>query len=261
MERKLIAIHAVAHDLSDVVIVGRDAALLHGIPLLGRIETDVSILSRRSGGSRRRNGLVERRFAQPLLLDIIDGIVTTSIVDTVLDIARTSRDPRAGIIALDHTLHRVERAGGDPEAMRAALDARRREFGGGRGTASAKRLIAFADAGAESPLESISRLVIEQAGLPTPVLQKTWRLADGRQARTDFYFEQADVVGEADGMEKYSLGPGPRDEAILNSTQAEKERDELLRACGSRTTHWTWLDAWTVSPLLRKLRLAGVRPR
>lgn len=261
IDRKLVRIRAVAADLADPVIVGRDAARVHGIPLLGHVEENVSILSRREGGSRRRGGITERRFALPLQVEEVDGIPVTSIVDTVLDVVRFAREEREGIVALDHVLRREMREDRDPESLRATIDARRREFGGGRGTASSKRLIAFADPLAESPLESISRHAIDRAGFPPPVLQKVWRLPGGRGARSDFYFEAANVIGEADGDAKYSLGPGSPEEAVLRAAKAERERDELLRALGPLTTHWTWADAWARTPLVTKLLRAGVRRR
>jgi hypothetical protein len=67
----------------------------------------------------------------------------------------------------------------------------------------ARRVVAFADARAESPLESISRLRMREHGVPAPEPQvEIW--IDGRFAgRVDFYWDEYGVIGEADGWGKY----------------------------------------------------------
>ncbi|WP_460604458.1 type IV toxin-antitoxin system AbiEi family antitoxin domain-containing protein [Jatrophihabitans fulvus] len=85
------------------------------------------------------------------------------------------------------------------------------------GSAAARRALVEADAAAESPLESISRLRMIDAGLPTPHLQPPITTRGGVfLGRPDFYWEHAGVIGEADGMVKY--------DGVVGSLVAEKKR-------------------------------------
>jgi hypothetical protein len=95
--------------------------------------------------------------------------------------------------------------------------------------------VRLADARAESPLESVSRLVLRWAGLPTPDLQVTLFDEYGVPVgRGDFYWDEFGVVGEADGRTKYD------DRSVLTREKLRQERLEDLRAVVCR---WGWDDA------------------
>jgi hypothetical protein len=104
----------------------------------------------------------------------------------------------------------------------------------------------LSDGRSESPLESISRLVLAWLGLPKPDLQPVILDQYGRPlGRLDFYWDEFGVAGEADGRSKYVS------RAVLT---AEKERQELLEDCGLVFVRWGW-DAPTSLPHLLKARV------
>jgi hypothetical protein len=90
----------------------------------------------------------------------------------------------------------------------------------------------FSDGGSESVGESRSRVALDRAGLPPPVLQ--WKVTDRDGeliGRTDFGWPQLRTVGEFDGRVKYGrlLRPGQQPgDAVF----AEKLREDRLRDQG-----------------------------
>jgi very-short-patch-repair endonuclease len=80
----------------------------------------------------------------------------------------------------------------------------------------------------ESPLESFSFGQMVLYGLPLPQLQVRIRTPEGDMF-PDFLWEEAMVIGEADGMGKYRT---PQD------LRAEKGRQEVLEAMGYRVVRW-----------------------
>jgi hypothetical protein len=100
-----------------------------------------------------------------------------------------------------------------------------------RGLQRARDVIAFSDSRAESVLESLSRAVFHQAGLPPPDLQ-VWVGDDGEViGRVDFLWRRYRTIGEADGAFKYQTPDRAR---------AQLDRDARLRAVGYEVVHFTW---------------------
>lgn len=111
------------------------------------------------------------------------------------------------------------------------------ERGVGRpGNGDARRVVEFADGGAESPGESRSRVALRRAGFPAPVLQH--RVIG---TRTDFYWEEFATVAEFDGRIKYGrlLRPGQEPgDAVFE----EKRREDALRDEGLKVARWVWAE-------------------
>jgi hypothetical protein len=108
------------------------------------------------------------------------------------------------------------------------------------------RALKLADGRAESPLESISRLLFPMLGLPVPNIQQTIFDRSGRLiGRADYYWDEFGVVGEADGRTKYS------DRTVLTR---EKERQEEFEDLGLVVARWGWEHA-TVRRHVLKARL------
>ncbi|KQQ03964.1 MULTISPECIES: hypothetical protein [unclassified Rathayibacter] len=235
------------------VLVGESAALLHGIPLIDGLDSRVHVLARAGVGSRSRDAVRERAFAIAPEEVLVDGVVVSSIIDTVVDVTRCSGF-RRGVVAVDHVLHGEAVAARDPEVMRDRLTERLSRFGSARGVRKAREVIAFADARAESPLESVSRVEMAVAGLPAPRLQHVWTLPGGGRAVTDFDWPEHGLVGEADGRAKYSLGASGVTESIFR----EKRRENALRLLGPRVVRWEWKDAIAGAPLISLLLAAGL---
>jgi hypothetical protein len=86
---------------------------------------------------------------------------------------------------------------------------------------------------AESPLESLTRLCVLDAGLPPPQLQaRIVDPADGWSCRVDMLWRQQRVVLEADGRVKYT------DAELWH----EKRRQHRLERLGYRVVRAIWAD-------------------
>jgi very-short-patch-repair endonuclease len=71
---------------------------------------------------------------------------------------------------------------------------------GGRGCARARKVLPVADPRSESPMESVVRWLVIEAGLPHPELQYVVRDAAGAfLARADFAWPERKVLVEFDG--------------------------------------------------------------
>jgi hypothetical protein len=209
----------------DAVASHVTAAALWGIPTLGRQDPRTHVTRpRRNQGTLRDYPGVDLHHAAlpPDQVTVRNGVRLTTPARTVLDLART-QPFRAAVVAADAAL----RAGCTRDELLAVLKACR----GWPGTRQARRVIAFADWRAESPLESISRVAFYQYGLPTPLLQAVI----GGYARADFLWQKHRVIGEADGMSKYT------DPDVLRS---EKSREEDFARMGFTVFRWTWRDAY-----------------
>ena len=151
------------------------------------------------------------------------GVPLTSVPRTVIDLARTL--PFAeGVAVADSALH----AGLATKAGLAVVIADCPRW---RGLQRAREVIAFSDARAESVLESLSRAVFCQAGLPPPDLQ-VW-VGDDEEiiGRADFLWRRYNTIGEADGAMKYQTPARAR---------TQLERDARLRTAGYEVVHFTW---------------------
>lgn len=148
--------------------------------------------------------------------DVVDasGIRVTSPERTALDCARFL--PRLeAVAALDQFLRR----GVDP----AALTERAAVLAGRRNVARLRAVLDAADAGAESPGESWTRVLVLDAGLPRPATQVPVRLPGGRLAYLDMGVEGYATGIEYDGEEHHTGG--------LNEAH-DAERRRRLREAG-----------------------------
>jgi hypothetical protein len=251
---------AVAQQRPGVVFAGFTAAVLSRMPIVGAVPRDVVVLASGTSG-RRRNGVVEivRQTGPPIVTD--DGIAVTSPVDTLIEVART-RPLLTALTMADAALW-LPRFGTAPPAMtidelRGALEARQ-PFPGSRMVAA---VLDRASPHAETPLETLSRLRIEELGFPRPELQLLVTRPRGRgSAFLDFAWPDHGVWGEADGAGKY-LGSaaveGDR-RSPAEIVRDEKERENDVRsATGWTCGRWDWDEAWSGGPLRRILLRAGL---
>ena len=98
---------------------------------------------------------------------------------------------------------------------------------------SRAELLAAADearAGAQTVLETFSRLALIEQQLPEPLLQHAFHDDRGLIGYVDMWWPDLNVVGEADGAAKY------QDRADLVN---EKKREDRLRALGVGVVRWT----------------------
>jgi hypothetical protein len=241
-----IAARAVAANYPAGVVSHRSAALLQGIPIVGALPA-VPEITVPPGSNTNLSGVhVHRAQLRRHDRRLIGGTAVTSPARTLVDLGR-SRPVRTAVAALDAAL----RSGAVREHELVDVLQFCWNWPGIR---RAQRAVDAADALAESPLESISRLAIHDLGLPKPALQVTLLDQFHRfAARADFYWDEFGVVGEADGGSKYDSRP------VLT---AEKERQERLEELGLVVARWGWREPTRTPGVLgRRLELAFERGR
>jgi hypothetical protein len=244
-----LKIAAAARCLAEGTYFGHEsAAVLHGLPLLtGRLGEVVAV--RTGGGHGNITDTLHARRATlgPDDVTRVDGWPVTSLERTIADLTRRLPFPEAVMVA-DAGL----RTGADLAMVGeyAAV---------GRGCRMARQVLDFASPLAESAGESLSRVRMQQAGLPLPELQHEFVSEAGTWlARLDFWWPWCRVAGEFDGMVKYGrlVQPGRTVEDVIRD---EKRREQRLVDAGVRVIRWTWPDLWDGSLAVR-LRRALVGP-
>lgn len=234
------------------VVSGPSAAVRHGLPVWGVPLTTVHVT--RDGASGGRGGPRLRVHASPLSADeVVDvrGIATTSVARTVVDVARTAPFETAVAVA-DAALHRHLVT---PDRLRDAVLAACGRHGVGR----ARAVVAFADARADGPGESRSRVRMARLHVASPVLQHP--VLDERGHRigvVDFWWPDHGVVGEFDGRGKYGRRGRPG-ESAADTVVREKQREDALRSRpGVRTVvRWTWDDLEDFAAVAHRLPRAA----
>lgn len=199
----------------------------------------------------RSSGLVTRHVG-----DVDETVDTgelslTPIARTVIDLARTEELPDA-VAAADHALHHrlCTRADLVAELERVPV--------GARGRARAALVVDFAEPGAMSVGESMSRVQMFRLNVPRPRLQVRVEDDVGLVGYCDFGWEG--VMGEFDGRTKYGVEEGATSEQVAEVLWREKRREDRIRATGRRMARWVWADAARPSQLVRILGAQGIRP-
>jgi hypothetical protein len=118
------------------------------------------------------------------------GVTVTSPSRTWIDLA--SAVPPAALLAVTDQML----AAGFPQDEFPAI---LRRSAGRRGVAVARRVATRGDAKAGSPMESVLRWLILEAGLPEPVLQHVVRTPDGFAGQVDLAWPEQRVMVEFDG--------------------------------------------------------------
>ncbi|KGN37242.1 hypothetical protein [Knoellia subterranea] len=218
---------------------------------------DVSVFGR----SAHSSGLVRRHCLDaddaldpddPDAFEIVDGLLVTPLVRTIVDLARTE-DPRDAVAAADHALHHDLCTTADLTTELARVPA------GARGRAKAAFVVRFAEPGAMSVGESLSRVQMYRLGLPRPQLQVPVADADGVIGIGDFWWERERVVGEFDGRKKYKVTEDMTPEEAGQTLWNEKRREDRIRATHRRMARWGWDDAMSPMRLVARLADQGVQ--
>jgi len=213
-----------AHDLTVWVDKRRsdrppiDAVWLTRPPGRGRIESGPEIVVRRTALAATD-------------VRVVRGLPCTTPARTAIDLARMLPF-REAVVVLDRALARAV-----PRETLAEMSGRQANW---PGAASARRALAFADGRAESPLESLARVVFAEGGLPVPVLQgEIWDRDDWSTARVDFCWPDRWVIAEVDGMAKYEADTveGRR---VLR--RRDHTREQYLGDLGFEVVRFTWED-------------------
>lgn len=121
-------------------------------------------------------------------------------------------------------------------------------------------VLSAASAASESPGESISRAIMLAAGFPVPELQVEFAYGPHRVDRVDFYWPELGLVGEFDGMGKYTDPGMLRGRSVEEVLREERERTRRLEARGLRVIRWDWPVIMDPSEFIGLLMAAGLRP-
>lgn len=223
------------------------AAALHKLALLHRHPVDVFHVTVPHGVNvTRMTGCRLHRARAPLKTVVSAGLPLTTLSRTVLDVARLG-DLRSGVVCADSALARRRDLDLQTELLRCY---------GWPGYRCAARVVSLADGRAESPLESLARLVWREAGLPEPVLQASIHVGGSFLGRVDFLWRKQRVIVEVDGLAKYAE-PG--------ELAREKQRQNRLLLAGYVVLRFTWADIVNrphecAATVHRALASAEVRP-
>ncbi|MFN2522833.1 MAG: hypothetical protein ABR614_05925 [Mycobacteriales bacterium] len=213
--------------------------MVHDLPMLGKAPGAPVLTSQSPGSSRSR--LLKVATLPATERTSVGGIRVTTADRTVVDIARRASF-RTSVVTADAAL----RAGLPAGVLRATAE-RWATWPYGRRPVD---VAAFADARAESPLESIGRVALHHQGVEPPELQVEVWLGGRLLGRVDHLWERHHCVGEADGMGKYDA-PG--------ALRAEKQRQEALEQAGFVVVRYDWDDAYRrASELADRVRAAFV---
>jgi hypothetical protein len=236
-----------------LVFGGASAAAMWRLPRLSAWPAIPEVVDRHAAGGRSPTAL-HRRSTGRVEIDVVDGVMVTSLLETVLALARFELFSDA-LTATDAALRGFEVNGRKVGVESGMLAARLRDLARHRGVARARAVLDFADAGAESPGESLSRIQMDRLGVVPPTLQQEFR-DDLGLMRVDFWWPVHRVVGEFDGLTKYLRDPHGRSpqEVVIQ----EKLREDRLRALGLRVIRWTWTEARNAEALRRHLAPAGL---
>jgi very-short-patch-repair endonuclease len=200
------------------VISHRSGAALLGLPVLHRpAHPGLTATIPATSGARRNVTVYRARLPVGDRAEWF-GAPVTIVARTIVDLARVDR--LQGLVAADAALH---------ERLVTTADLARQLGGcaGWPGAARARDVLAAASSLAESPLETLTRLCLLDAGLPSPELQ----VRIGRD-RVDMLWRDERVVVEADGRMKY------RDDELWT----EKRRQERIERLGFRVVRVLWAD-------------------
>ncbi len=237
LRRRILALSAMAGMREPIYACGPFSAELHGLPLPSWEPKFIDLVrdSRRDTrpahkGVKPRNRLDGVRIVSR---NLTDEAVTTAVGIPVIGVAASAMTSAA------HLTDEYAVGMFDAALRLGATHEQLTEIGSrwisSKGMVAATRLVDLARDGAESVLESISRVRLCKRGLPEPILQQEFHDQRGFVGRVDMWWPQWRLIGEADGMGKYD---DPQD------LRREKIREDRLRALGLSVVRWTWNEIW-----------------
>lgn len=180
------------------------AAALWGLPLPTVDSTSLHVSTRPPGREPRTRGVRGHRLDLPIEhLTLRHGLPVPTPAETWAQLGALHRvDDLVAVGDAILTRRLAERADLEEAAQRLAR----------RGMSGFREALPLLRAGAESPRETIVRLILERAGLPEPELNRDLRDEEGRfVARLDLAYPAYRVAVEYDGRQHAELAQFRRD--------------------------------------------------
>ncbi|MCB0907820.1 MAG: hypothetical protein KDB63_11960 [Nocardioidaceae bacterium] len=219
--------HLLSHD---------SAARALAVPLVAARSQLIHVTRPGVGGSRTRHG-VKHHLGRELPADVVrrDGMAMTGLARTALDLAR-EHGFASGVAAIDNVLHRgVSRRAFELELARMTSWPHVRR---------ARSAFGFGDARAESPGESLTRILLAELGFSDIDLQFPVPVAGG--VRWCDLRVGCHVI-EFDGKVKY-LPPEHGGVATTDPAEVawlDRQRDTDIATLGLGISHVTWVDLFS----------------
>ena len=177
------------------VVAGNSAAALLGVKWVGPTLNAELVYDNRKPPARI---VVHTDRLEPHEILAVDGIAVTTPARTAFDIGRRTTSRLQAIQRLDALINATDVKITDVEAVIA-------EHSGARGLVRLRRVLPFADGGAESPQETRTRLVLIDAGLPRPQTQiRVFDEYGDFVARIDMGYDDLRVGIEYDGPQHWT---------------------------------------------------------
>lgn len=225
----------------DTVASHESAAVMHDMALLRHPGDEVTLAS--SPGKRRsgtRPGVtVYAALLPPGQLTRMYKVPVTNPTRTAVDLARKLPFMEAVVVA-DSALNR--QLATKPEILGILEKCARWP-----GARQARRVLEFAEGGAESVLESCGRVILSEHGVETPQVQATLH-GPGFSYSVDLYWPRHRTIVEFDGLMKYKTAKDMRNQF---------QRDRVLRDAGYQVIHVTWHEIFrTPALVVKRIRTA-----
>lgn len=256
-------IHAFAETTRTTQVFSHwSAAALWGYPIIGAWPSRIHVTFNPGTGQRSTPGVVRHitGLGDNDVLEL-DGLFVTSPLRTLVDLARCASFA-TGVAACDRALAEPK----DPadavlHVEREALLEQAEQLDGQRGVCRLRSVATFSDGRSGSPGESLSRVQVARLHLPRPDLQVEIIDLDGRTWHCDLGWQEQRLLGEFDGMVKYTRNRYLNGRAVAEVVIEEKLREDAIRlASGCRMARWIWPVASDLMQLKRLLVEAGLRP-
>ncbi|MDI2098837.1 type IV toxin-antitoxin system AbiEi family antitoxin domain-containing protein [Ruicaihuangia caeni] len=227
---------AVAH--KPLVFSHASAAALHGLPFIGDAPGRVHVVAETRSGSNSAGRCVHTTQS-PVRPVVVEGLLVTSLERTVVDLALTASFA-AALAAADRALALID--ADTPAPLLETLESLQPT----RGLRRALRVLRAADRRSGSAGESLSRARMIELGFEVPELQVRFDRPGGGVSFVDFFWRRQALIGEFDGLVKYSRSRELNGMSPAASVIAEKRREDELRRQVRGFERWTWDDA--ISP-------------
>lgn len=238
-----------------LILAGRSAAAVWGMPIAGRWPDEVSVLDEWRGGGRSEPGVRRTAMGFPSAqVQEVDGFRVTSLARTALDVAR--RHPFLDAVgSIDWALWRKNPAAISLEELADELQ----RMNPRTGRRHLERIVEFGTSLSDSFGESRARAQIHLCGFVPPELQVEFRDAEGLMI-TDFFWRKIRKACEFDGKVKYTrddLTGGDPGEVVWQ----EKKRQDRLGRLGVGVERIVSHDVDHPALLSQLLTTAGVPRR